>query len=629
MSAVKDKRLFDWNTFSIYAFLEVVGMLNKRQKELIESFLNNVYLPMSYLTAKHHVSERTIRRDIREIEDDLRRFDIKIVFVTGRGYQLRDRDDQKEDRLREWLVQQSDLSTKDYIFLDLLERRLTSTELEERYLYSTTSIQSRIQKLNNSLRDYSVRLEGTPEDGWKVEGEEWAIRKYLMDHYFRFSNNLLTRVFLPDFDEKRVAEVRTLLHDRLYQHGLVIADADFSNLLALLIIAMKRHHRVVDEVKAKRYDDFLKDLVMSANEAFGTEMGFYEIDYLANHSIFGEKEVDHIEDRINAAIQRSIERINQSHANYYSFRPEFYEAISQHIDLMIKRSLKNSPVQNPLINEIKPKYVVEFTDAAIIAECIEKEFNIEVSEDEIGFLAIHLGATRLADTNHINVILICNYGIGTSQIVRRKIEKENKQVQILGVYPSAFLDQAMLLEPDYVISTVRLPDYRYSAPPIEADKYLLNPGPFLFDDVRKKHLTELFRPRLFFDIDVNSREEFFELAFAKIRQVAPIEDSVLEEVRKRDELASTDVGNFIAIPHTVTTGSFQSFIAVFRLAKPILWKRNQTSFVFMLVIHGRDRGAVRALECLYDYILDPENLVEMRQATDFHSFVSNILKRRD
>lgn len=61
-----------------------------------------------------------------------------------------------------------------------------------------------------------------------------------------------------------------------------------------------------------------------------------------------------------------------------------------HINLMLQRAKNNKTIKNNLIDSIKKELYTDFSLALKVAMKIENLFSIRLSEDEIGYLALHL-----------------------------------------------------------------------------------------------------------------------------------------------------------------------------------------------------------------------------------------------
>ncbi|MFX3632595.1 MAG: PRD domain-containing protein [Candidatus Pristimantibacillus sp.] len=70
--------------------------------------------------------------------------------------------------------------------------------------------------------------------------------------------------------------------------------------------------------------------------------------------------------------------------------PKVYFALPSHIQFAIYRLRNGMDIVNPLLNETKRNFPVEFEIAQQMAEWINKQFEVDVPEDEVGFLTFHV-----------------------------------------------------------------------------------------------------------------------------------------------------------------------------------------------------------------------------------------------
>ena len=89
--------------------------------------------------------------------------------------------------------------------------------------------------------------------------------------------------------------------------------------------------------------------------------------------------VEYIEDAFNI----EVDRTSLSYARFIS-----------HLRFAIERLINNTPVKNELLSIIKLKYPESFKVAEEIGKAINEDFSLEVAEDEIGYLALHVERIR-------------------------------------------------------------------------------------------------------------------------------------------------------------------------------------------------------------------------------------------
>lgn len=64
--------------------------------------------------------------------------------------------------------------------------------------------------------------------------------------------------------------------------------------------------------------------------------------------------------------------------------------MADHLEFAVKRIEKGEEISNPLIDDIKILFHSEFKIAETIRPLLKEQFNIEISDDEIGYVALHV-----------------------------------------------------------------------------------------------------------------------------------------------------------------------------------------------------------------------------------------------
>lgn len=72
-----------------------------------------------------------------------------------------------------------------------------------------------------------------------------------------------------------------------------------------------------------------------------------------------------------------------------------YSRLVIHLRFALDRAEKQIPIENLLLSSIKRKFKISYNVSKKLADKIKKDYNIEFTEDEIGYLAIHLEKIRL------------------------------------------------------------------------------------------------------------------------------------------------------------------------------------------------------------------------------------------
>lgn len=595
---------------------------SNRENEILNLLMTNEYIDIETLSEKFDVSTRTIRRDIANLNKLAKNFDLYINYEIGLGYKITN-DKKKIRNLITYININKDIDLELKIFLSLLNSPMNYYELEKKFLYSESTIRTKVNNLKYQLSVYDLEIVNLAYTGLDIVGKESDKRQFLFTEYFVFVDNILINTYLPGIDNDFVRTVSNIVIETLKNNDVILTDFDFNNLIAYLLISIYRQGFYSYESCSKNYNDLAYKLIVEINNNLDTKLGLDEISYISDNTILGLLD-NSITDRIDKVIQNSISKIEMYSKNYYNFQDSFINAITVHLDSVIKRGRNHNFSQNPLLDEIKQNYALEYSDATIISQEIKDEFNLDLTEDDIGYIAIHLSSTKKSVKTFKRAVLICNYGIGTSQIVKLKLENENEAIKVIGVYPAAYLSTAMALKPDLVISTVRLNNFHYKVPLIESDRLLINGKLNNLNINPKKEIRLLLSKKMFFDVSVEDKKDFFDLARNILVQKNITNDKIIDSIIERENIFSTDFIDGVAIPHIIVDGNNSSKIVVFRLSNPINWGKNKVSLVFIIMIHENEKDYIESLKVLYQYILEEGNINRILKARDYEEFINDL-----
>jgi mannitol operon transcriptional antiterminator len=124
----------------------------------------------------------------------------------------------------------------------------------------------------------------------------------------------------------------------------------------------------------------------------------------------------------------------------------------------IPRIKNNNQMSNIYLDEIKENYPYIFQ---ITKESVSKmisEFHNEVSDDEIGYIAIHIRSfyeENFNKLNYFNVLVVCQEGISFLNILTKKIKQNFPNLKLIGTC-SVYDYERYKDKIDFVISTEML-----------------------------------------------------------------------------------------------------------------------------------------------------------------------------
>ena len=252
-------------------------------------------------------------------------------------------------------------------------------------------------------------------------------------------------------------------------------------------------------------------------------------------------------------------------------------------------------IRNGILENVKNNFPLAFDMALIAGEVIEREENVQSNENEMGFLAIHFGASL--ERNKYNAelgktaIIVCGAGLSTAMMLQVKLERKfGALLRIKKVLSYRNLSQHDIDSVDFIFSTVPLPgvqsDKIIEVVPILTEQdlrdieYRIQTEPEKRIEYRKFFKEEIFFPAL----EAQSAKETIEKITNRMIQCGYLDERTKASVFEREKLSSTELAGMIAVPHAVENFMQDPAVGVAVLEKPIIWNRVNVQLVFLLSI---------------------------------------------
>lgn len=243
-------------------------------------------------------------------------------------------------------------------------------------------------------------------------------------------------------------------------------------------------------------------------------------------------------------------------------------------------------ISNPPLSQIKEAYSDIYEKCIKIGKLIEDRLDLKVPEAEIGFLAMHFGATTVRLENQkeskrkVSIGIVCASGIGISRLMLTKLTRFLKERAEIYTYGKEDLTPNVLGKIDFLISSINLDDVdadviRVSPLLIEQDLEQIDAKVRLYSKTPKnKTMENDFSKQLeqinflifqikniikeFECMKVNNDITFDELLVAVTEKLSPYNEKrviIQEDIRRREKIASQIIPEYdFALLHTKTKG---------------------------------------------------------------------------
>ena len=586
-------------------------------KEILSSLSADSYITAEALSKQLNVSEKTIRTKVREVNYELQKLNIKIESKPRYGYKLicDNYDNFKSIDFLSNINNDMDYRIR-IIFKYLIEgdrEYIKADDVCDSLDISKTTLTNILKIMEYNLKYHNLKLERRPNYGIKLIGNEFDIRNFIICNYlneFLYGNNM---------NEKLIEVVINFLN----RYEIKFSEMNLENFIQYINISINR-------IKNNKFIfDYEKDIVKDISEEIRLSKELIKQIQNEINVQFNDIEI------IFIAIHMASKNLFSINKNYNSvIQDKFYDIINKMLDMVYKNlkiDLRNNfnlilllnqhmiPLdirikynifqKNPMLNDIKNNYSLSFLLASESSTVLKEYYNKDISEDEIGYLALlfQIGLEETSENiNKINILIVCGSGKTTSNLLVTRYRKEfNDYIENIYAVDLIGLKDFDFSQVDYVFSTVPI-NIKLPIPIVYISNFLKNDDIInvknTFESLNRNIILDYYKEEMFStNIKGDTKEEIIRNICIEIGKYKNIPDNFYELVMKREQLAETDIGNLVAIPHPIEVVTIDTFVYVAVLDKPILWQKHNVQVVFLISVSNKNDDDLKKF---YQYTID-------------------------
>lgn len=545
--------------------------MNTRALSIIKILLNSVE-PVSSLALSQEIgcSTKTIQNEIKEVNKELK--NCEIVSIRGIGYKI-------EGNLDDIDIKNSDLYDYDrveYIIKKIINISSTDKDtikledLADSMYVSLSTVKNDLKEVKKILNEYNLKISSKHKQGICIEASEEDIIKFIINYSNKVDNSLSIKDFLNNNIIENLFSIKKILLDTLSYENMILTDNEFKNIVNYISIYLSRNNT--------NQSDFIKE-------------------YIKKYKSKKEKPISEDEQLlIRKAIKEFCRDLNIATSINLSHDKIFEECLFNHISNLYKRADLGINQYEITAGEIKLKYPFPFELGKIAKKTIEKNLNMEISEDEVENIALHIGGAleridKRDEKKVYKTIIVCTSGVGTSMLIKSKLENIFKgKLEIIKVIPSYLIDYVNVLDIDFVISTVEVNLENVNVIKVSPmltdkeikliEKYIETENVYIDLDIQNLFSSELF----FKDIKAETRSQVIDIMSKKLVEKGYIDDTMRQSYFERETIATTEIGNMVAIPHGAKGEVYENKVAIGILKEPISWEVGKVRLVIMLAL---------------------------------------------
>lgn len=519
-----------------------------------------------------------------------------------------------DDRVNEIIVHL--LSTSEYVRIE---------DLADMMFVSRATIDRFIPEVKMIARSFKLELVSRPKFGITIQGSE--INKRLCLAQYQKTNSINT--FSDEITNWVVVKVQSIISESIESNNLQMNDINFYNLVQhsiIMITRIRRGNGILEIPKMTFEQDITKELNAGEQICNGFEKNFritineaermYIVMHLLGKRIFSNDET--IRSDVLECINEIFDEIDRIKGIDLHQDVELMTALALHIQPLISRMEFGLIQQNPLMQKIKSEMSDGFEYALCASEVIHRLYSFKMNEDEVAYLALHFTLAlerRNKNTPKKKIAVVCSTGKGTAKLIQYRLMGYFKYREEDIILTSLLhLDELDYDEIDCILTTIPL-EQKYPVQVISIDL-------MLSDDSLKKvdnyfsslgHINveeETIKKELIFaNCNFTNREEILKFMCKKIKEFHHID--LFEQVMKREELSSTEVGNHMAYPHPYQYNGDKIIVSAMSLEKPIKWKFGDVQLILLLCYPVDNKNADVLNKMFTKLVMEAEEIKEL------------------
>lgn len=476
-------------------YMEVSKMsLKQRHIEILNLvFQNDKIMDIKYISEYFQVSERSIRYDIKDINEEfINNKNTNIIEMEEGKLVSNINKEELTSLIKNILPQKYIFTSEERIEILLLEillfrEKFTLQALSDELLISKATLRKDIKDMNEKIKEFNVKIDINNNQGYMLTGEESSIRQLMINILHKYGgfieeiekediNNLqIVKLLIFEkkkkyFQNERINLYKSILLKIQQKTKKIITDEAYDALLLNMIITSIRN----------RNSHFITDDISNSNFIKGTE------EYKIIKEIFQNEDIDYREKDLIIftdfymgsysyntkfsfylnwmKIETLVGRILEDAAKVFdiNFKNDqiLIKELINHMKPAIYRIKNKMSLKVSILEDVKSEYADLYEKTRVSLGVINEFLDENIDEDEIAFItimfkrAINRNQEKLMGEEKRNILLVCGLGYSSSQFLAENIN-ERFEVNIVDIIPFNQLENFEYIKSvDLVISTI-------------------------------------------------------------------------------------------------------------------------------------------------------------------------------
>ena len=458
--------------------------MNKRSREILSQLITKTEysqtISIQDLAEMFKVSSRTIRYDIEQINDYLKENHLQPLNLGKQGVIntqadiTKARESLSEEGFYSFKLSREERVCFSAVMMICSDDYITLSEIADQLFVSRSTIIQDLEHIKSLFRERHLYVLSHSNKGLLLEGREIDKRNLLIDMIqsensifkvepiFQHLTQCLSKNLKIDLED--ISMIEKIINEAEHIYGRFLTDQSFvqlRNYFQLSLYRLRKAHYVEygDDKNSKW--DMAKGMIDQIQQFIVKEIPDTEIFYVAsvlNRMKYIKKTTSNKEIVKMQVITRNfIEKISKDIHRNLQGDYIFYENLINHLESTFS-TLGDRFAINSVVDEVLQRYpeVKQATERNVYV--FEEYVGRKLSEEEIAYIVVHICAAierNKNETVRYSVVLVCNGGIGTSQLLLARLEKFF-HLDVIDIIPAHDIENMNMDDVDAVISTISL-----------------------------------------------------------------------------------------------------------------------------------------------------------------------------
>jgi len=501
----------------------------------------------------------------------------------------------------------------------LFYRAITKQELIESLHISDSTCEGDLIRIKAKIRDYDLKLT-TRKDCLYLQGMEFNRRRLSVHCILNLNgdNSPYFSYIRSVFEEWDMPFLKNEIIAALADSGLELNGFALNHILLYIgvqLTMLSRGYSLTEQdiphLPIQEYPDYqAADKIADKIEAhFSIFLNQYEREYIAllliSKANMKPSASCHSTDYVSTEMFSLVSQILFRLSSQYKIPlmdQDLVAQLSLHLQRLSFRSCTGLHKTSKVLNSIKNTYPFLYDIALTLCSQISQEYVLDLSQDEISYVVLHLGGhlTRLSNSKRkIKCTLVCPLYDDIKNHLLTSLYRHFEDYLDINHVTGEMDIEEISPETQLVISTFPLPGIPNSiiVSPIlqrsDLDAIQVKIAQVL-SQMRNNEFCQLLMRFLSpnaFEMNVSFRnsEEAIHHICQNLQRMNITDHTFEKKVYEREHISPTGFENRIAIPHANDYFAKQSVIYLIINQNPIDWGGNPVNLIFLVALSEKDQ----------------------------------------